>query len=85
MCTGLDHDRDLSLVCRFTNCNEQTSDQRFYDSFLTEVIQNYFPNLLVARNHRNQCYALAWGSYVEYHCSEEALELHLALEFFFAT
>jgi hypothetical protein len=50
-----------------------------------EVIQISFPSLLVARNHWNQCNALALGNCADYHCSEEALGLRLALEFFFAS
>jgi hypothetical protein len=54
MCTGLGHDRGLGLVCRLSDCNEQTSGRRLYDSFLAEVVQSSFPNFLVTRNRRNQ-------------------------------
>jgi hypothetical protein len=38
--------------------------------FVAEVSQNSTPNSPVTRSRRNQCCALAWGSYTGFHCSE---------------
>jgi hypothetical protein len=59
MCMGLSHDHSLGSVCRLADYSEQTAGRSLHGSFLAEVVQNSFPNSLVARNHRNRCCALA--------------------------
>jgi hypothetical protein len=82
MYMGLGRVNDLSLVCHLTGCSEWTFGQRLFDSSLMEVAQSSFPNFPMAHNHWNQCCAQACGNCAECHYSEEALGLHLALEFF---
>jgi hypothetical protein len=48
--------------------------------FPVKVSHNSF-NFLVVHNDLNQCCALAWGSYADFHCIEVSV-LCLALQFF---
>jgi hypothetical protein len=84
MCMGLDRDHGRDLVCRLFDCDGWTLGRRLSSLCLAEVAQNSSSNLPVACSDQNQCYAPAWGSCVDYRCTEEALEFRLALEFFFA-
>jgi hypothetical protein len=84
MCMGLGCDHGHDFVSHLSGCTGLIFDQRFPGFFLVEVSQSSSPSSLVARNHRNQYYASAWGSCTGCHCNKGALGLHLSLNFSFA-
>jgi hypothetical protein len=80
MFMGLGCDLSHDLVHHLFGCTGWIFDQKFLGFFLAGISQSSSPNSLVAHRNQNQCYALTWRSYADYHCSK-VLELCLALKF----
>jgi hypothetical protein len=79
MCRDLDRDLDPDLACHLFGCPARIFGRMFLDVFLAEVLQNSFPNFLVAHSHLNRYCAPVWGSFTDFHYTE-VLDLRRALK-----